>query len=359
MKKTPLFDRHLGLGAKMVPFGGWDMPVQYRSIVEEHLHTRQQAGLFDICHMSEFELEGEAVPEVLDRLLSSQPSTLKVGRCRYGMMLAENGGVIDDVIAYRLSEQKYMLVVNAATALADKKHIQANLGAGVRFNDRSEELAKIDLQGPMSFDVLADVLGYRDLDLKYFSFCQRGEVLVSRTGYTGELGVELYLPSERAIEFWDLLLSDERVLPVGLGARDTLRLECALSLYGHELSRDIPAQYCGVDRFLSNDGGYLGFEALSECDPSCAMGTVGLASPNKSAPRAGEKVLLGESVVGEVTSGSYAPSLGYGIALARVSAEALARGGEFKVDRGRRKVPVRLVDELPFFKGGSARRKLV
>ena len=358
MKKTPLFDRHLGLGAKMVPFGGWDMPVQYRSIVEEHLHTRQQAGLFDICHMSEFELEGESVPEVLDRLLSSRPSSLKVGRCRYGMMLAEDGGVIDDVIAYRLSEHKYMLVVNAATAAADKEHIQAHLAAGVRFCDRSQDLAKIDLQGPMSFDVLADVLGYRDLDLKYFSFRQVGDVLVSRTGYTGELGVELYLPSERVIEFWDLLLSDQRVLPIGLGARDTLRLECALSLYGHELARDTPAHYCGVGRFLSKEGGYLGFEALSECDPSCAMETIGLVSPNKSAPRTGEKVLLGGVVVGEVTSGSYAPSLGYGIALARVSAKALVQGGDFEVDRGRRKVPVELVDELPFFKGGSARRKL-
>jgi aminomethyltransferase len=358
MKKTPLFDRHLSLGAKMVPFGGWEMPVQYRSIVEEHLHTRERAGLFDICHMSEFELEGEGAPEALDRLLSSRPSTLNVGRCRYGMMLSKDGGVIDDVIAYRLSEQKYMLVVNAATAAADKEHILGHLGADVHFCDRSADLAKIDLQGPMSFDVLADVLGYNDLALKYFSFCQFGDVLVSRTGYTGELGVELYVPSGRAVELWDQLLADERVLPIGLGARDTLRLECALSLYGHELGEDIPAHYCGVSRFLSKEGGYLGFEALSECDPNCAMETVGLMSLNKSAPRAGEKVVFQDDVVGEVTSGSYAPSLGHGIALARVSAEALRRGGAFEVDRGRRRVPVELVEELPFFKGGSARRKL-
>jgi aminomethyltransferase len=307
--------------------------------------------------MGEFEIEGDGVASGLDALISSKPSTLAVGRCRYGMMLNEKGGVIDDVITYRLDEQKFMLVVNASTAEGDLSHLRAHLPGSVVITDRSAELAKLDLQGPLSFDVLADQLGYENLSLKYFSFCQIDDVLVSRTGYTGELGVELYLPVAKAKEVWNKLLEDERVLPVGLGARDTLRLECALSLYGHELSEEMPASYCGIRRFLSSEGGYVGAEALASLKDEDAFETIGLKSPNKSAPRAGEKVLCDGEIVGEVTSGSYSPTLGYGIALAQVR-QAVAERATFEVDRGRRKVAVERVLTLPFYQKGTVRLKM-
>jgi aminomethyltransferase len=359
MNKTILFDQHKALGAKMVPFGGWDMPVQYSGIVEEHLHTRSQAGLFDICHMGEFLVTGLGAAPVLDYLLTSQPSSIPEGKCRYGLMLNEAGGVIDDVITYRLKADQWMLVVNAGTRVNDWAHLSGHLAGKAQCEDQSEGLAKLDLQGPESFKVLKDVLGYDAFHLKYFAFESMGEMLVSRTGYTGELGVELYFPVGQAQKIWSALLSDARVKPVGLGARDTLRLECAMSLYGHELGEDALAAHCGVERFLPKAGGYLGFEAIAKELTLPAKQLVGLRSPNRSAPRAGEIVVCDGAEVGVVTSGSFAPSLGYGLALARIRTEVLARKeAVLEIDRGRRRSPVELCD-LPFYTAGTARQKLV
>ena len=358
MKKTILFDQHCALGAKMVPFGGWEMPVQYSGIVEEHLHTRRHAGLFDICHMGEFRIEGAGAGPVLDYLLSSQPSSIPLGKCRYGLMLNQNGSVIDDVIAYRLKEHEWMLVVNASTRASDFEHLQSHLKGKAKIEDCSDALAKLDLQGPESFEVLEAALGLKARHLKYFGFEQMNEFLVSRTGYTGELGLELYFPIEQAERVWKQLLSDSRVLPVGLGARDTLRLECALSLYGHELNLETSAAHCGVGRFLPASGGYLGFEALQNELKAPSRQLVGLKSPNRSSPRAEERVLCNGQDVGMVTSGSFSPSLGYGVALARIASSAITEGAIFEVDKGRRRSPVELC-ELPFFTLGTARQKII
>ena len=341
----------------MVPFGGWEMPVQYSGIVEEHLHTRSHAGLFDICHMGEFMVHGSGAAPILDFLLSSRPSTIPLGKCRYGLMLNQAGAVMDDVITYRIKEDLWMLVVNAATRPGDFEHLKHHLSGYAQLEDHSDALAKLDLQGPESFAVLENVLNLKAQHLKYFGFEQMGEFLVSRTGYTGELGVELYFPVSQAEKIWKFLLSDSRVLPIGLGARDTLRLECSMSLYGHELNLDNSAAHCGVSRFLPLEGGYLGFDAIEAELKNPQQQLIGLKSPNRSAPRAEERVLCEGQDVGVITSGSYAPSLGYGVALARVSSSSLRAGAVFEVNKGRRNAPVEQC-ELPFFTRGTARQKM-
>lgn len=339
----------------MTPFGGWDMPLQYKGIVAEHMHTRENVGLFDICHMGEFEIEGEGAGDYLETKLTCAPKTIPPGKCRYGLMLNEKGGVIDDVITYRLDEEKFMLVVNAATAPGDFDHLKKGAPSGIDFRDQSNALGKLDLQGPKSPQVLKEVLGFDLSTLKYFEWTNFGEGLVSRTGYTGEWGVEIYCPVEQTVEIWNKLLAHELVEPIGLGARDTIRLECGMSLYGHELDVDTPALYCGVDRFIKWDTPFAGKESLNPEKDWPEYVTVGLKSPNKSAPRAGEKVLFGEEEVGVITSGSLSPSLGYGIALCRMKS-GFADQQSFVVDKGRRQAPVEKCD-LPFYVG-TARKKI-
>ncbi len=230
--KTPLTDWHVAHGAKMAPFAGWLMPIQYEGILVEHQHTRQHAGLFDICHMGEFRIRGAGADAALAAAVSHNLATLAPGRCRYGFLLTEKGTVLDDCIVYRFGPDDFMVVVNAACAAGDFATLRARLPESVALTDISEQTGKIDLQGPEAVDVLEKLLGRSLRDMPYFGFrgeaWQDCELLVSRTGYTGELGFELYVPAGRTQALWEALLADERVKPVGLGARDTLRLEAGL-----------------------------------------------------------------------------------------------------------------------------------
>lgn len=355
MNKTPLHAEHLKLGAKMTPFGGWDMPLQYTGIVKEHMQTRTKVGLFDICHMGEFEVQGEHAATALGKVLTCAPESIPVGKCRYGMMLNEKGAAIDDVITYRLKEDKFMLVVNAATRWGDFEHLQKHLGDLCGLKDCSDELGKLDIQGPQSPEVLKDVLGFDLSSLKYFEWTNFQNGIISRTGYTGEWGVEIYCPVSEVVGLWNKFLAHEVVEPIGLGARDTIRLECGMSLYGHELDDQTPVLFCGVDRFVKWDTEFIGRSALEPLRENPEYKMIGLKSPNKSAPRAGEKVLLDDEIVGEVTSGSLSPCLEVGIALARVKASA-AEKKEFAIDKGRRQAPV-LATDIPFYVG-TARKKI-
>ncbi len=356
IKSTCLLSRHVKLGAKMVVFSGWNMPVQYRGILPEHEHTRRRASVFDTCHMGEFLLQGKGVGAFLDILLTSMPSRLKDGRCRYGLMLNDAGNVVDDVISYRIHEEKYLLVVNAGTVQTDLEHIKALLPSSIELQDLSEKTGKIDLQGPMAFDVLEKVLGnFRDLT--YFSFKESGDVIVSRTGYTGEMGVELYGSFEGIQGLWDALCEDERVEPAGLGARDTLRLEVGLSLYGHELDLSHSPLESGVERFVLWETDFIGRAAIEKQRREDRQGCLkAFVVEGRSAPRAGDEVLCRGEKIGTVTSGSLAPSLGHAIALAR-----LLPGHEDATDlsvvKGQRHLPL-IPTDLPFYKLGTARKKL-
>lgn len=354
--RTPLFDLHLQKGAKCIDFGGWEMPVQYTGIIQEHEQTRQRTGIFDIGHMGEFMVRGKSAGKELDRLVSSMPSTLKNGKCRYGLMLNEKGGVIDDTIVYRFADDEFMLVVNAGTRVKDLQHIGNVLSKEVSVEDISMQTGKIDIQGPTSIEVVKEVCDFDVSLLKYFSFQKDGQLLVSRTGYTGELGVEIYANYSEITELWKKLLEHEQVAPIGLGARDTLRLESGYALYGHELDEETPAVYCGVDRFLNFDNDFIGKETLLSLKDDPEYTYVGFKSANKSAPRAEEKICLNDEIVGIVTSGSLSPSLGVGIGVGRVLTSALLGQTSFEIDKGRRRLQVEIC-EVPFYQG-TVRKKL-
>ncbi|WP_233231516.1 glycine cleavage system aminomethyltransferase GcvT [Tichowtungia aerotolerans] len=368
MKHTPLHEEHITLGARMAEFGGWDMPIQYEGILAEHQHTRTQTGLFDICHMGEFELTGPTAAADLENLLTMKVSTLAVGQCRYGFMLNEEGGVIDDLTCYCLDDARYMLVVNAATRDGDAEWIQNHLSPETVFTDRSNELAKLDVQGPQARTDLEKVFGSIP-DIGYFraeffrglekllgagSACLDTEMLISRTGYTGELGYELYFPASEAVRIWRALLGNENIKPIGLGARDTLRLEMGYSLYGHELSTDrTPA---GVSRgmFIKKDQDFIGRDAVMRDLETPAELLVALEFESKRAARAHDKVFLRGLEMGEVTSGSVSPSLGKAVALALVKADAAGLGTVLDVEIRGKQFPATVVN-LPFYPNGTAR----
>jgi len=365
VKKTPLYEEHIALGARMAEFGGWDMPIQYEGILAEHQHTRTKTGLFDICHMGEFELSGPTAAADLENLLTMKISTLSVGQCRYGFMLNEQGGVIDDLTCYRLDDERYMLVVNAATLDGDAEWIRSHLSADTVFTDRSDELAKLDIQGPQARTDLAAVIG--DLpDIGYFKaqFFQGLEqlagagsaCLISRTGYTGELGYELYFPASAAVRVWRALLANENIKPVGLGARDTLRLEMGYSLYGHELSTDRTPSGVSRGMFIKKDIDFIGCEAVFQTLENPTELLVALEFESRRAARAGDQVFqtLEKPAIGEVTSGSVSPSLGKAVALALVRPDCAEPGTVLNVEIRGKHFPA-TVTELPFYKHGTAR----
>jgi len=358
MKKTPLHAEHVTLGARMAEFGGWDMPIQYEGILAEHQHTRTKAGLFDICHMGEFELTGPAAAADLEKLLTMKISTLRIGQCRYGFMLNEQGGVIDDLTCYRLGEERYMLVVNAATLESDAEWIQAHLSANTGFIDRSNEFGKIDLQGPVSRAAFEAVIGKPLPDLGYFRCepfsCLDTEILLSRTGYTGEWGYELYFPASEAVRLWRALLANENIKPVGLGARDTLRLEMGYSLYGHELSLDRTPVPVSRGMFLKKEIDFIGRDAVLRDLEQPREFLVALEFDSKRAARAGANVFFQTLEAGAVTSGSVSPSLGKAVALAMVKTDVSEVGTILDVEIRGKRFPSKVV-ELPFYKNGTAR----
>ncbi|MCJ2163831.1 MULTISPECIES: glycine cleavage system aminomethyltransferase GcvT [unclassified Pseudodesulfovibrio] len=354
---TPLSGWHRENGAKMAPFAGFDMPVQYKGIIIEHNHTRNKAGIFDICHMGEFKLSGSGSKDGLNKIVSHDLNTLAPGKCRYGFLLNQSGGIKDDLIIYCLAEDEYMLVVNGACRQKDFDQIQANLPDGLEFTDISDETGKIDVQGPESLAVLNDLLGTSWNHLKYFSFektdCAGFPMIVSRTGYTGELGYELYLPADKALEIWKKLAADERVEPVGLGARDTLRLEIGYPLYGQDLDEDHTPRESGGGFFLKKETNYIGKSGLDKVRESL----IALSIEGRRTARHNDEVLLpnGERT-GIVTSGSFAPSLGHCIALAYVRAEDEDKDS-FIVKTARTEIVAKKA-ALPFYKDGTARIKI-
>lgn len=354
---TPLNAWHKAHGAKMVPFAGWEMPVQYSGIIAEHQHCRAKACIFDICHMGEFSLKGPGAKDALARAVTQNLETLAPGKCRYGFLLNPEGGVLDDLIVYRIADEEFMLVVNGACIDSDFAAIGSRLPGTLSFTDISAATAKIDLQGPASLDVLSRLLPGDWTRLGYFSFTKaefEGEqIIVSRTGYTGELGYEFYLPAAKALALWEKLAADQDVIPAGLGARDTLRLEMGYPLYGQDLDTVHTPTEAGYAGMLTSQADYVGKEAARRADTAL----VALSIEGRRSARHHDKVCLpGGEEVGVVTSGSFSPSLGHCVALAYVTAQAAA-SGEFVVKAAKAELPAAKV-ELPFYKNGTARKKL-
>lgn len=356
--KTPLHAWHVAHGARMVPFAGWDMPVQYSTgILEEHEHTRTKASLFDICHMGEFKLRGVKARDALSRVVTHNMKTLGPGRCRYGFLLNEQGGIIDDCIVYCLADDEYLLVVNGARVKTDFEWIKSHLPEDMFFEDISEMTAKIDLQGPESCKVLNRLMGEDWSFLTYFSFRKTefdgDPMVVSRTGYTGELGYELYLREDKAVLLWEKLMGNPLVKPAGLGARDTLRLEMGMALYGQDLDENHTPAEAGMGFFLKSEADYIGKAHAFDVRESLLP----LVLEGRRAARHDDPVLLPSGQqVGRVTSGSFAPSLGHSVALAYVSVEH-ADNDSFLLGSGKKPL-VASKAALPFFKNGTARIKL-
>ncbi|MBN2163473.1 MAG: glycine cleavage system aminomethyltransferase GcvT [Pontiellaceae bacterium] len=359
MKKTPLHSDHLKVGARMGEFGGWDMPIQYAGIMQEHEHTRTKVSVFDICHMGEFELAGSSAMADLDRLLTCRISSLAIGQVRYGFLLNHEGGTIDDLTCYRMDEDRYMLVVNAGTRDKDAAWIRQNISTETTFTDLSDSMAKIDIQGPGARDALEEVLGCLLPDLGYFRFQEfdAGEYsfILSRTGYTGEFGYEIYLPNECVESLWNRLVSHASVEPAGLGARDTLRLEMGYSLYGHELSEMRSPALTSRGMFIDLKKDFVGKDRIvADLDAPDVL-LVGLKLTSKRAAREHDKVFLAGHEIGAVCSGSLAPSLGVAVSMAFVKPECALVGTMLDVEIRGKQFPAEVVS-LPFYTDGSARK---
>ena len=359
--RTPLYEAHLARHARMAPFAGWEMPIQYDGILREHLHTRSLCSVFDTCHMGEIELRGATAADDLERLLTCRIADLAVGRCRYGYLLNEEGGVLDDLTCYRLGPSRFWLVVNASTRPSDFPWIRARCSPSTEVEDISDRLAKLDVQGPTSLAAIEQAFAIRLPELGYFRWAtvtlNGTETLISRTGYTGEWGYELYFPVDRALEFWTQLLSVPDVRPAGLGARDTLRLEMGYPLYGHELGPDRTPAGVAEGRFLDLGKPFIGRDRVrEELTRGPAEKLVGLLMEGRRAARAGAPVWADGREVGIVTSGSYAPSLGRAVALAYVSAPQAEPGRVLSVRAGDRMPLAGRVEPLPFYRHGTARR---
>ncbi|TLM65705.1 MAG: glycine cleavage system aminomethyltransferase GcvT [Deltaproteobacteria bacterium] len=362
LKQTPLNAAHKALGARMVPFGGWEMPVQYAGVIEEHLAVRERAGLFDVSHMGEIEVRGANALALVQMLTTNDAAKLADGQIQYSALCYPDGGVVDDVTLYRSSATHFLFCVNASNTDKDfawMQQVHAGSGLqGVTLVNRSAEYGQLALQGPKSAAILARLTTTPLESIRYYHF-GRGEVagvpaLISRTGYTGEDGFELYVPAAEAGELWTRLLdagAGDGLQPIGLGARDTLRLEKGYALYGHELSPQISPLEAGLGWIVKFEkGDFIGRDALlAQKAAGVPRRLVGLVMEERGIPREGYPVFAGERQVGTVTSGTMSPSLKTGIALALVESPRAVLDSELLIGIRDRKLRARIV-KPPFVK---------
>ena len=330
LNKTPLHAVHVELGARMVPFTGWDMPVTYQDIETEHHAVRQAAGLFDLCHMGRVRFRGPDADVLAGRVLTLDTRPLKEGRTRYALVCEEDGGIRDDVLVSRESDG-LLLVVNAGNREADLERFAEHAhGLDLSVDDESNKQAMVAIQGPASIDVL-EAMGLPEArKVKYYRFktldSDFGPMILSRTGYTGEIGFEIFLPAEEAPNFWGAALKQGKahgLIPCGLGARDTLRLEAGMPLHGHEIDRTVNPVEAGLDFALRSDLPHVGAEAIKRVqDEGPARKLIGLQVEGPRIPRQGYSVMVGDRVVGAICSGTRSPTLGHNIATALVEAAA-------------------------------------
>jgi aminomethyltransferase len=356
---TPLNDRHVALGARMIDFAGWLMPVQYAGILDEHRAVRERAGLFDLSHMGELFLEGPEAGAALAYALVSNPPALADGRAQYSMIVAPDGGIIDDLIVYRLAPDRFLVVANASNARTVSDALAERItGFKAVLDDRSLATALVAIQGPRSVEIVRPMTDV-DLDaLRYYAIAEGTvagiKALVARTGYTGEDGFEVFVDTDRAVELWDALMaagSGAGLAPIGLGARDTLRLEAGMPLYGNELDRSTNPYEANLGRVVKLDkpGDFIGRAALEKvARDGVARRLVGLVMRGRGIARHGYPVLADARPTGIVTSGTHSPSLGEAIAMAHVATADAEAGTMLDVEIRGQRVPAEVV-ALPFY----------
>jgi aminomethyltransferase len=361
LKRTPLFEVYKEYGGKTIDFGGWELPVQFSSIKEEHEAVRTRAGLFDVSHMGEVIVTGPDSLNYLQKMLTNDISKIKTGGAQYNAMCYENGGTVDDLLVYKLEDNHYLLVVNASNIDKDYKWLEDRLEGNVTIDNLSEKMAQLALQGPIAEKVLQKLAGDSDLSgIGFFKFQQEvklnGKVaLVSRTGYTGEDGFEVYCDSSDAVELWKAILSageEEGVIPCGLGARDTLRFEATLALYGQELSPEITPLEAGIGFAvkLNKEADFIGKEALKQQkEQGASRKLVGIEMIDRGIPRHGYPVYKGEELIGEVTTGTQSPSLKKNIGLVLIKNEHAVLESELEVEIRGKRLKAKVVS-TPFYK---------
>jgi aminomethyltransferase len=357
LARTPLYEEHLALGARMVPFAGFEMPVQYAGIIDEHRAVRSSAGIFDVCHMAEFRVFGFEAFDALQRLVTNDLHKIdELGRAVYTVMCDETGGIIDDLIVYHTGDLEYLIIANASNRAVDAEWIAAHLPDGVEFVDESDRTGLIALQGPEAVRVITELAGGEPPERFHIAEARLDDaipVLLARTGYTGEDGVEIVCSAADAVAVWRLLLSFAEVTPCGLGARDTLRLEMGYPLHGTDMDRSVDPISAGLgwvvslkkDDFVARDV----LAAIKEAGPERKL--VGL-TVSEGVPRHGYPVLHDGVEVGTVASGTFSPTLEHGIATAYVPV-ALAEPGTCLDISVRRKNVSATVTRPPFVKRTS------
>ena len=341
-KRTCLYDKHVALGALISPFGGCDMPIQYSGIVDEHQAVRQACGVFDVSHMGEVLVSGADAERYVNHIFTNDVTKVDAGKILYGMMCYENGGVVDDLLVYKMATDRYFLVINAANIDKDWAWIQEQAkGYDVVLEHQSEQYGEVAVQGPESEQVLKEVLGIDGSDLTFYTFKQIDRVIVSRTGYTGEDGFEIYADADYIRQCWDKLIASGRCKPCGLGCRDTLRFEVGLPLYGDELSADITPVMAGLGMFVKLDKEeFIGREALAKQKAEGPQKKlVGIELHDKAIPRHGYAVLKDGAVIGEVTTGYHTISTDKSVCMALIDARYAALDTEVEIQIRKKTFP--------------------
>lgn len=360
-KKTPLYEEHLKLGAKMVPFAGFEMPVQYSGVVDEHNAVRNQAGLFDVSHMGEFEFKGKEALPFLNYLTVNDVSRLEDGKAQYSLLCQEQGGIVDDILVYRFQKDHYLMVINAANIEKDWNWVQKNRKnfQNVDIQNVSDEIALLAFQGPHAIDWIKTLTDLPIEKQKSFHFlvgtvAKQENCIVARTGYTGEDGVEIFCRAKQATPLWRAILQSgatEGAKPTGLGARDTLRLEARLSLYGHEITEETNPLEAGLGWVVKLDKeNFIGKKALEEIRAKgLNRKLIGFKMIDKGIPREGYRLFANHQEVGFVTSGTYSPTLQQAIGLGYLPVALSNIGTKFSIDiRGKQKLAE--VVSVPFYK---------
>lgn len=358
LRRTPLHGEHVALGARMVDFAGWHMPVQYSGIIDEHRAVREGVGIFDVSHMSEFRFFGPGAEEALQRIVTNDLGRIgTTGRAVYSLMCDDDGGIVDDLIVYRTGDLEFLVIANAANRETDWDWITSHLPDSVEAADESDRTALIAVQGPGALAVIGELAGPDWRPPERFGLAEARldsvGTLISRTGYTGEDGVEIMCHASDAVALWRLLLSFPQSVPCGLGARDTLRLEMGYPLYGSDMDRGVDPISAGLGWVVpSAKTGFIGAEAIASVRAAGPVSRLAGLTVADGVPRHGCPVLHEGVAVGKVASGTFSPSLGHGIATVYLPAALASEGTELELEIRRRVVPA-VVVRPPFLKETS------
>ena len=345
-KRTCLYDKHVALGALISPFGGFEMPIQYSGIVDEHQAVRQSCGVFDVSHMGEVLVTGADAEKFVNHIFTNDVTGMPAGKILYGMMCYANGGVVDDLLIYKMSDDRFFLIINASNIDKDWAWIQEHAkGYDVVLTHQSDYYGELAVQGPQAEAVMEEVLALPCKELAFYTFKEIGDVIVSRTGYTGEDGFEIYADTAFINDCWDKLMASGRCKPCGLGCRDTLRFEVGLPLYGDELSADITPIMAGLSMFVKLDKEeFIGKEALAKQKAEGpAKKLVGIELQDKAIPRHGYAVLKDGATIGEVTTGYHAISIDKSVCMALIDSQYAKLDTEVEVQIRKKVFPGKVV----------------